>query len=77
MLILVKTATVLDSVLVLSEDHLRRILAAYVHYYNESRPHSSLDGTAPIARDVDPSNNGRIVPIRQARGLRHRYRPAA
>jgi len=67
----------LDHVIVLGEDHLRRILASFVRYYNESRVHSSLEGNAPIARDVDPPSNARVVAIRQVGGLHHRYRRVA
>jgi putative transposase len=67
----------LDHVIVLNEDHLRRMLAGYVRYYNESRVHSSLEGNAPIARIVDPPSNGRVVAIRAVGGLHHRYRRVA
>ncbi len=67
----------LDHVIVLGEDQLRRILASYVHYYNESRVHSSLDGNAPIAREIDPPSNGSVIAIRQVGGLHHRYRRVA
>jgi hypothetical protein len=67
----------LDHVIVLGEDHLRRILASYVRYYNESRVRSSLDGNAPLARAVDLAINGKVVAIRQVGGLHHRYRRIA
>ena len=37
----------LDHVVVLGEDHLRRILKAYVAYYNDVRPHLALAKDAP------------------------------
>ncbi len=67
----------LDHVIVLGEDQLRRTLASYVRYYNESRVHSSLDGNAPIAREIDPPSNGSVIAIRQVGGLHHRYRRVA
>src|SRR5262245_28054415 len=38
----------LDHVLVLNERHLRRLLRAYVAYYNGSRPHQALQNNSPI-----------------------------
>jgi transposase InsO family protein len=37
----------LDHVIVLNEQHLRRLLAEFVPYYNRSRPHRSLDLEPP------------------------------
>jgi len=34
----------LNHFLFLSEDHLRRTVAAYIAYYNEGRPHQGIDG---------------------------------
>ena len=41
-----------DHLIVLSEDHLRRILRAYARYYNDIRTHWSLDKDAPVSRPV-------------------------
>ena len=49
----------------------------YVRYYNESRPHSSLEGNSPIQRQVDPPPLGRIVAEPILGGLHHRYRRVA
>ena len=43
-----------DHVIALGEDHLRRVLNEYVDYYNRSRTHLSLDGNAPLPREVEP-----------------------
>ena len=43
----------LDHILILSEEHLRRTVAEYVRYHNESRPHQGL---------------GQVIPWRLARG---------
>src|SRR6266446_152771 len=34
---------VLDHLLILSDNHLRRVITEYVRYYNEARPHQALD----------------------------------
>ena len=45
----------LDDLIVLGERLPRRILMAYVAYYNGVRPHRSLQRNAPIPRKVEPS----------------------
>ncbi len=67
----------LDHLIVLNEDHLRRILKEYVRYYNESRPHLSLAGNAPDPRDVEPPTRGPVAADLVLGGLHHRYRRAA
>ena len=52
----------LDHLIVLCENHLGRILKEYVHYYNESRPHLSLERNAPIPRSVEPPTSA-FVPV--------------
>jgi transposase InsO family protein len=66
----------LDHVIVFSEGHLRRVLKAYVHYYNEFRPHLSLMRNAPIPRQLE-SGSGRVIAIPQVGGLHHYYKRAA
>ncbi len=56
--------------------HLRRVLKAYVHYYNEFRPHLSLMRNAPIPRQLE-SGSGRVIAIPQVGGLHHHYKRAA
>jgi len=67
----------LDHMMILGERHLRRILGEYVRYYNESRPHQSLDGNSPLPREVEPVSKGRIISIPFLGGLHHRYGRAA
>jgi transposase InsO family protein len=61
----------LDRMLIFGEAHLRRILALYACYYNESRTHLSLHKDAPLARAVQRC--GAIVATPVLAGLHHRY----
>jgi putative transposase len=63
----------LDQVLILNAAHLRRLLRAYVAYYNTARPHQALDNHCPRLREVEPPALGRVVAIPQVGGLHHRY----
>ena len=64
----------LDHVVVLNEDHLRRLLREYVDYYNAERVHTSI-GDAPVGRPVEsrPSSGARVVGFPRVGGLHHRY----
>ncbi len=61
------------------ERHLRRVLREYVSYYNETRPHRSLELEPPAgARELPPSSTRcRVVAEPILGGLHHRYRWAA
>ncbi len=59
--------------IILNEDHLRRILKSYFQYYHNSRPHLSLDRNSPTPRGVEPPSQGEMVAIPQVGGLHHRY----
>jgi len=63
----------LDHVLVLSERHLRRILARYFTYYHQARTHLALDKDAPDIRPIELPEAGRILQIPEVGGLHHRY----
>jgi len=67
----------LDHVIVLSEDHLRRVLAEYVGYYHEARAHLSLERNSPILRVVCPPRQGEGVAKAYLGGLHHGYTRAA
>jgi transposase InsO family protein len=61
----------LDHVVILGEAHLRRVLAAYAHYYNELRTHRSLTKDTPIHRVVE--RLGTITSRPLLGGLHHQY----
>ncbi len=64
----------LDHLIVLNEDHLRRLLREYVAYYNDERVHTSLQD-APAGRPVEtrPSPSARVVGFPRVGGLHHQY----
>jgi transposase InsO family protein len=61
----------LDHIVVFGEAHLRRVLVAYAKYYNEVRPHSSLDKDSPRHRPV--LRLGYVLGRPILGGLHHHY----
>jgi transposase InsO family protein len=61
----------LDHIVVFGEPHLRRILKAYISYYNAVRTHLSLNEDAPIHRPIH--RIGRINSVPVLGGLHHQY----
>ena len=70
----------LDHILVLGEAHLRRVLRAYVGYFNRARPHQGLGQAIPAgAKPAAPPEMGagRIIAFPILGGLHHDYRRIA
>ena len=63
----------LDHVIVLSEQHLYRILKLYFAYYHRSRTHLSLGKDPPVPRAVQAPEMGKIAELPEVGGLHHRY----
>jgi transposase InsO family protein len=61
----------LDHMIVFGETQLRRILAEYVAYYNETRIHRSLDKDSPVHRAIE--RLGVITSRPLLGGLHHQY----
>jgi hypothetical protein len=61
----------LDQIIIFGETHLRRVLASYAAYYNQTRTHLALQKNAPLRRAVQRS--GAIVAIPILAGLHHQY----
>jgi transposase InsO family protein len=63
----------LDHVIVLGEQHLRRILRKYLEYYHGSRTHVALDKGAPEHRKRESIDGGKVISLPIVGGLHHRY----
>lgn len=67
----------LDHMIIMNEDHLKRVLDECIEYYNTARPHQSLERNSPVPREVEPPEMGKVIAIPQVGGLHHRYTRAA
>ncbi len=70
----------LDHIVVVSEGHLRRVLMAYVRYFNHARPHQGIGQRLPVPEvDTGPSGGdaGKVIPFPVLGGLHHDYRRVA
>jgi Integrase core domain len=61
----------LDQMVICGEAHLRRILSAYIAYYNQARTHLALQKDAPLRRAVQ--RTGAIAAIPILAGLHHQF----
>jgi transposase InsO family protein len=66
---------ILDHVIALNEQHLRRLIRDYVNYYQDDRIHDSLDKDTPNRRPVEskPSPAATVISNARLGGLHHRY----
>jgi putative transposase len=69
----------LDHVIVLNEQHLKRLMAEYVRYYHEDRTHLGLEKQTPAGRIAanNTEANCRVISMPRLGGLHHRYDLAA
>jgi transposase InsO family protein len=65
----------LDHVIVLNEDHLRRLIRDYISYYHIDRIHDSLKKDSPAMRPVShkPDKSSPLTSFPRVGGLHHRY----
>ena len=65
----------LDHVIPLDEQHLRRLLADFVRYYHVDRIHDGLDKDTPDRRGVEsrPYAETKVIASSRLGGLHHRY----
>jgi putative transposase len=66
---------ILDHVIALNEQHLRRLIRDYVNYHHEDRTHDSLGMDTPNRRPVEPkpADNETLISLPRLGGLQHRY----
>jgi putative transposase len=66
---------ILDHVIALNEQHLRRLICDYVSYHHEDRIHDALDKDTPNRRPVEqkPAANPIVISMTRLGGLHHRY----
>jgi len=70
----------LDHVFIFNEHHLQKILAEYVEYFNDWRPHRSLGQRlprAPVANASQSTQATKIIATPVLGGLHHVYQQAA
>ncbi len=65
-------AECLDHLLIANEAHRRRVLAEYVTYYNQARPHQGLEQRCPVAL-ATPARDGPVRRRDRLGGLLHDY----
>ena len=63
----------LDHVIVLNEQHLRRLLTDYLTYYHGFRTHLALAMDCPVPRAVVPPTAGEVIAVPEVGGLHHHY----
>ena len=63
----------IDRLIILNEEHLRRILSRYFDYYPRSRTHLSLGMDCQEPRAVQPPELGDVIELSEVGGLHHRY----
>ena len=66
----------LDHVIVLSERHLLTVLAEYIRYFNQARPHQGLNQNSPNGPRL-PTLAGEVIAFPVLGGIHHDYRRAA
>jgi len=66
---------ILDHVIALNEQHLRRLIRDCVNYHHDDRIHDFLDKDTPNRRPVDtrPSPSATVISSARLGGLHHRY----
>jgi hypothetical protein len=71
--LIVSLSRIIDCLIVVNENHLRRILKSYYQYYHRTRTHLALSKDAAEPRAKQPPNLGAAIEIAEVSGLHHRY----
>ena len=66
---------ILDHIIALNEQHLRRLVRDYVSYHHDDRIHDSLEKDTPNRRPIEqqPAERAEVVSLPRLGGLHHRY----
>ena len=66
---------ILDHIIAVNEEHLRRLMREYVKYHHEDRVHDALAKDTPNRRPVQgrPSSTAKVISMARLGGLHHRY----
>jgi transposase InsO family protein len=69
----------LDRVIVLNEQHLKRLMSEYVRYYHDDRTHLALEKKTPAGREdeIHLGAGCKVISMPRLGGLYHRYGRAA
>jgi putative transposase len=69
----------LNSVIVLSERHLNRLMSEYIRYYHDNRTHLALEKGTPAGRTTAKGSGAgsQVIAMPRLWGLHHRYDLAA
>jgi putative transposase len=66
---------ILDHIIPVNEEHLRRVIREYVCYHHEDRVHDSLEKDTPRGRPIEPRPlaDATLTALPRLGGLHHRY----
>jgi putative transposase len=66
---------ILDHIIPVNEEHLRRLIRDYVCYYHGDRIHDSLSKDTPNRRPIErkPTSDASLISLPRLGGLHHRY----
>jgi hypothetical protein len=66
---------ILDHIIPVNEEHLRRVIREYVCYYQADRVHDSLSKDTPSGRPIEPgpTSGATVTSLPRLGGLHHRY----
>jgi transposase InsO family protein len=62
----------LDKLLILNQDHLRRVMRDYIAYYSTARPHQGIDQRLPISSPISQAA-GPVCSRKVLGGILHDY----
>ena len=69
----------LNHFIFLNEDHIRRVVLEFIHYYNGARPSQAIHGIPDPYPDLrePPPKEGKLIALPVLGGIQHDYRLAA